>query len=274
MLRSEFSSARTYLYGVKHVSLLIAGKNDSHSSTEADLHIWNSAVNQHRREDEDLQLIVMLPQAAQPQWECCSVNPGPGRAVPSPQAFCWQEDGPPGLWYLTAPTMLVWQKRKQRERPSNVWSNCSLGIRGVKTPFCPKSTKGLALLREQATGKLLRPTFSSFRYMYKPVIPPTYLSTYVHTSGVSYRCEGRIVPLSACGFLTEPLWGEAGSTVRSSERNRQRSDGTSRASTASAARCSHRSVPLVSFAIIPLNILQCCFVFLDTESCFGRKSSL
>lgn len=43
MLSSEFLSSQTYLYDVKHISLLIAGKNDSHSSTEADLHMWNSS---------------------------------------------------------------------------------------------------------------------------------------------------------------------------------------------------------------------------------------
>lgn len=218
-------------------------------------HVKQLSLNQHRQEDEDLQLIVMVPQADQPQWKHCSVSPGPGRGVPAPQAFCWQEAELHTSDLIratsTAPTTLVWWRRKERERANNVWPNCSPGKRRIKSPLSvPKALKVWPRCRSRPRESYSGPHFHHFVTHISPWSHPhTFPLMYTHL--VFCIDVKKDLCFSQCvGFLTEPPWGEAGNAVQSSEQNGQRSDGTSRAGRATAARCSHCSVPLVSFQII------------------------
>lgn len=86
---------------------------------------------------------------------------------------------------------------KKEERPAQKWhvnKNSSEAKEESKYLVLPQ--KDLPLPQKQAVDmtlrQSLRPTVSRFCLQVnkcKPMIPPTYLSTYVHTSGVLHECE-------------------------------------------------------------------------------------
>lgn len=104
-----------------------------------------------------------------------------------------------------------WWIRKQRgPHGNNVKINLQLKQeKSQETSLCPKKIKrfnpatetGRGYIFQQATQAHILMILSA-SYKYKPVIPPTYLSTYVHTSGVLHKCEKRLSPLPICA-----LWG-------------------------------------------------------------------
>lgn len=190
-----------------------------------------------------------------------------------------------------------WWIRKQRgPHGNNVKINLQLKQeKSQETSLCPKKIKrfnpatetGRGYIFQQATQSHILMILSA-SYKYKPVIPPTYLSTYVHTSGVLHKCEKRLSPLPICAFffffnwkmgillhlrsVHRPRHNLCGALSRSTESwhggiggaSEVRCPGGHTASAPSFLIWGHPS-PCRSFSVILI-------IFLDTKSCFSRHS--